>query len=114
MKASIFVLMDALGWEWIKEHPFLKEVAPYRRPLDSVLGFSTAAIPSILTGRFPEEHGRLSLFHRANGHSPFAKLKFICAMPPSMVENRYVRYAVKTVARRMNHLSGYFQLTASR
>jgi hypothetical protein len=110
MKASIFVLMDALGWEWIKEHPFLKEVAPYRAPLDSVLGFSTAAIPSILTGQFPEEHGRLSLFHRANGHSPFEKLKLICAMPPAMVENRYARYAVKTLARRMNNLTGYFQL----
>ena len=110
MKASIFILMDALGWEWIKEHPFLKEVAPYRRPLDSVLGFSTAAIPSILTGRFPEEHGRLSLFHRANGHSPFSKLKFICAMPPWMVENRYARFGVKTLARRMNNLTGYFQL----
>jgi hypothetical protein len=110
MKASIFVLMDAFGWEWIKEHPFLKDVAPYRRPLDSVLGFSTAAIPSILTGRFPQEHGRLSLFHRANGHSPFKKLKLICAMPPSMVENRYARYAVKTLARRLNNLSGYFQL----
>ncbi|MGA9725387.1 MAG: alkaline phosphatase family protein [Candidatus Binatus sp.] len=110
MKASIFVLVDALGWEWIKEHPFLKEVAPYRRPLDSVLGFSTAAIPSILTGRFPEEHGRLSLFHRANGHSPFEKLKLICAMPPAMVENRYARFAVKTMARRINHLHGYFQL----
>ena len=24
MKASIFVLIDALGWEWIKDHPFLK------------------------------------------------------------------------------------------
>ena len=110
MKASIFVLMDALGWEWIKEHPFLKDVAPYRRPLDSVLGFSTAAIPSILTGRFPEEHGRLSLFHRANGHSPFKKLSLICAMPPWMVENRYARFGVKTLARRMNNLSGYFQL----
>ncbi len=110
MKASIFVLMDAFGWEWIKDHPFLKEAAPYRRPLDSVLGFSTAAIPSILTGRFPDEHGRLSLFHRANGHSPFSKLKLICAMPPAMVENRYARFAVKTIARRMNHLSGYFQL----
>ena len=110
MKASIFVLIDALGWEWIKEHPFLKEVAPYRRPLDSVLGFSTAAIPSILTGRFPDEHGRLSLFHRANGHSPFAKLSLICAMPPAIVENRYARFAVKTLARRINHLSGYFQL----
>ena len=110
MKASIFILMDALGWEWIKEHPFLKDVAPYRRPLDSVLGFSTAAIPSILTGRFPEEHGRLSLFHRANGHSPFKKLSLICAMPPWMVENRYARFGVKTLARRMNNLSGYFQL----
>ncbi len=110
MKASIFVLMDALGWEWIKEHPFLKEVAPYRRPLDSVLGFSTAAIPSILTGRFPQEHGRLSLFHRANGRSPFSKLSLICAMPPAMVENRYARFAVKKIARRMNNLSGYFQL----
>jgi len=110
MKASIFVLMDALGWEWIKEHPFLKDVAPYRRPLDSVLGFSTAAIPSILTGRFPDEHGRLSLFHRANGHSPFKKLSLICAMPPWMVENRYARFGVKTLARRMNNLSGYFQL----
>jgi hypothetical protein len=110
MKASIFVLVDALGWEWIKEHPFLKDVAPYRRPLDSVLGFSTAAIPSILTGRFPEEHGRLSLFHRANGHSPFKKLSLICAMPPWMVENRYARFGVKTLVRRMNNLSGYFQL----
>ena len=110
MKASIFVLIDALGWEWIKDHPFLKEVAPYRRPLDSVLGFSTAAIPSILTGRFPDEHGRLSLFHRANGHSPFSKLKLICAMPPRMVENRYVRFAVKTITRRTNHLTGYFHL----
>ena len=110
MKASIFVLMDALGWEWIKDHPFLKSAAPYRRPLDSVLGFSTAAIPSILTGRFPEEHGRLSLFHRANGHSPFNKLKLICAMPPAIVENRYARFAVKTIARRMNNLTGYFQL----
>lgn len=110
MKASIFVLMDALGWEWIKEHPFLKEVAPYRRPLDSVLGFSTAAIPSILTGRFPDEHGRLSLFHRANGDSPFGKLSLICAMPPAIVENRYARYAVKRLARRLNNLSGYFQL----
>ncbi len=110
MKASIFILVDALGYEWIKEHPFLKQVAPYRRPLDSVLGFSTAAIPSILTGRFPEEHGRLSLFHRANGHSPFSKLKLICAMPPWMVENRYARFGVKTLARRMNNLSGYFQL----
>ena len=31
-------------------------------------------------------------------------------MPPWMVENRYARFGVKTLARRMNNLSGYFQL----
>jgi type I phosphodiesterase/nucleotide pyrophosphatase len=110
MNASIFVLMDALGWEWIKDRPFLAGIAPYRRPLDSVLGYSTAAIPSILTGKFPEEHGRLSLFHMAKDQSPFGQLNWICSMPPQMVENRYVRYGVKWLTRRMNHLGGYFQL----
>ncbi|HUO04936.1 MAG TPA: alkaline phosphatase family protein [Candidatus Binataceae bacterium] len=110
MNASIFILMDALGWEWIKDHPFLKEVAPYRRALDSVLGFSTAAIPSILTGKFPQEHGRLSLFHMAQDRSPFNRLSWICSMPPAVVENRYVRYGVKRIARRLNNLNGYFQL----
>ncbi|HVN64932.1 MAG TPA: alkaline phosphatase family protein [Candidatus Binataceae bacterium] len=110
MNASIFVLVDALGWEWIKDHPFLNKSAPYRRPLDSVLGFSTAAIPSILTGKFPEEHGRLSLFHFAKERSPFESLKWLCGMPPGMVENRYVRYGIKRLARRLNHFSGYFQL----
>jgi Type I phosphodiesterase / nucleotide pyrophosphatase len=110
MNASIFILLDALGWEWVKDHPFLKRVAPHRRPLDSVFGFSTAAIPSILTGKFPEEHGRLSLFCMAQDRSPFERLRWICAMPPRLVENRYVRHAVGRLARRINRLEGYFQL----
>jgi hypothetical protein len=106
--ANIFVLVDALGWEWVRDHPFLKSVAPYRRRLESVLGYSTAAIPSILTGRYPQEHGRLSLFQRAMGRSPFASIKWLCAMPPALVENQYVRYAAKIVACRLNNFGGWF------
>lgn len=109
-QADIFILIDALGWEWIKSHPFLESVAPYRKRLRSVLGYSTAAIPSILTGLYPEQHGRLTLFHAANGSSPFRRLAPICAMPPALTENRYVRYAVKRIARRVNGFEGYFQL----
>lgn len=109
-EASIFVLIDALGWEWAKSHPFLEAIAPYRRRLRSVLGYSTAAIPSILTGLYPEQHGRLTLFHTANGLSPFKRLSWVCAMPPALVENRYVRHAVKRIARRANGFEGYFQL----
>ena len=103
-EANIFILIDALGWEWVKPHPFLRSIAPYRRPLESVLGFSTSAIPSILTGLYPQEHGRLTLFQRAQGRSPFADLKLLCAMPPALVENRYVRYGTKLLARRAQRL----------
>src|ERR1700676_4390321 len=90
--ANIFVLIDGLGWEWVKAAPFLNEVTPHRRCLDTVFGFSAGAIPSILTGRHPQEHGRMAIFPRAvDGRSPFARLKWICSMPPVLVENRYVR-----------------------
>jgi hypothetical protein len=109
-EANIFVLIDALGWEWIKSSQFLAEVAPYRARLESVLGYSTAAIPSILTGRYPDEHGRISLFRRANGKSPFRQVEWICRLPPIFVENSYARYAVKLLARRTNHFGGWFHL----
>jgi hypothetical protein len=109
--ANIFVLIDGLGWEWVKASPFLAEVAPYRRPLDTVFGFSVGAIPSILTGRYPEEHGRMAMFHRAvDGRSPFARLGWLCAMPPALVENRYVRRAVSSAVAAMGRFGGYFNL----
>lgn len=109
-EANIFILIDALGWTWVKDHPFLKNIAPYRNRLETVLGFSTAAIPSILTGRYPDEHGRLCLFHRAMGKSPFAMLKSLSATGSRAVENRYVRYATKVAMKRWNGFQGYFQL----
>jgi predicted transcriptional regulator len=109
--ANIFVLVDGLGWEWIKASPFLADVAPYRRPLDTVLGFSVGAIASILTGLYPQEHGRMTMFHRAvDGGSPFAWLRWLCAMPPELVENRYVRRAVSAAVAAMGRLNGYFNL----
>lgn len=107
-EANIFILVDALGWEWVRRHPFLQSIAPYRSRLESVLGYSTAAIPSILTGTYPQDHGRLSLFQRAQGRSPFASIKWLCAMPPALVENHYVRYAAKRMACRFNHFGGWF------
>lgn len=109
-EANIFVLVDALGWEWIKDSEFLEDVAPYRRRLESVLGYSTAAIPSILTGRYPDQHGRVALFRRALGRSPFQSLAWLCRLPPAVVENSYARYAVKLLARKANHFDGWFHL----
>src|ERR1700730_13030233 len=109
--ANIFVLIDGLGWEWVKAAPFLNEVTPHRRCLDTVFGFSAGAIPSILTGRHPQEHGRMAMFQRTvDGRSPFARLKWICSMPPVLVENRYVRRVVESVAAALGRFTGYFNI----
>ena len=52
----LFVFVDACGWEIIKDHPFARTLAPERRSLRSVFGYSSACIPSILSGRWPVEH----------------------------------------------------------
>ena len=47
MKAilPLFVFVDACGWEIIKNDPFAQAVAPHRRSLRSVFGYSSACIP---------------------------------------------------------------------
>ena len=47
----LFVFVDACGWEIIKDRPFARTFAPERRQLRSVFGYSSACIPSILSGR---------------------------------------------------------------
>jgi len=108
---NIFILIDGLGWEWIKRSTFLSQIAPYRRPLKTVLGFSAGAIPSILTGRYPEDHGRMAMYRLAEkGESPFRHLKWLCALHPSLVENRYFRHALQAAMQRFGGIRGYFNL----
>jgi hypothetical protein len=111
--ANIFVLVDALGWEWLKSIPFLSEHAPYRCPLTTVFGFSTGAIPSILTGVYPEAHGRVAMFHRVpENQSPFRDFAWLCMMPRAMVENRYVRHLVEYGVKAFHGFGGHFDLYA--
>jgi len=44
MKAvlPLFVFIDACGWEIIRNDPFARALAPYRRRLESVFGYSSA------------------------------------------------------------------------
>ena len=109
--ANIFILVDGLGWEWLQTIPFLTEVAPYRRPLATVFGYSAGAIPSILTGRYPTDHGRMAMFHRVpQSDSPFRSFAWLCSMPQALVENRYLRHVVEYGAKGLHGFAGHFDL----
>lgn len=105
---SIFILMDALGWTYVKDSDFLKDEAQVKMPVKSILGFSSAAIPSILTGKMPEEHGFWSLFLRNEEGSPFAWSRSVGTIF-RLMPGRVARKAIEEVSKRYHGYTGYFE-----
>jgi Type I phosphodiesterase / nucleotide pyrophosphatase len=107
---SIYVLVDALGWEVLRYRPFLDDVLAERRWLVTVLGYSSGAIPTLLSGMSPGQHGHWNLIYRDPARSPFGWTRPLARLPRPLVENRVSRRVLKTVARRLSGYSGYFSL----
>ncbi len=107
---SIFVFIDALGWEIVRDGPLLRDLAVVRQPLETVFGYSSTCDPTIITGRPPREHGHFSFFVHDPGHSPFRILKPLRFLPRSLVDRGRVRNAISKIVGRMYGYTGYFQL----
>lgn len=67
----LVIMIDALGHRVVEESSFLEGLARKPRPVRTVLGFSSSAIPSLLTGAMPQEHGHFAMFLRNTAGSPF-------------------------------------------
>jgi hypothetical protein len=106
----IFVLIDALGWPVVSKLDFLGDLLPHRRPLRTILGYSSGAIPSILTGRVPAEHGHWNLFYYDPAGSPFRWLRFLGVLPDRLLDNRLGRRLLKEVGRRVLGLGPLFEV----
>jgi hypothetical protein len=106
----LFVFIDACGWEIIKHDPFVRTVAPYRRRLRSVFGYSSACIPSILSGRYPNEHRNWSYFVYDPKNSPFQPLRWLRWLPAPLTGRRRVRNIISRYAKRRLNFHGYFDL----
>lgn len=107
---ALFVFIDACGWQIIKDDPFVRNVAPYRRRLRSVFGYSSACIPSILSGRYPNEHRNWSYFVYDPMNSPFRSLRWLRWLPASLTSRRRVRNVLSAWAKRKLNFKGYFDL----
>jgi hypothetical protein len=107
-RIHLFVLIDALGWEYIKERSFLNDVLPYRRPLRTVLGFSSGAIPTILTGAWPSVTGHWNLFYYDPKGSPFRWLKYFKWLPAWLLNSRVTSKLLKEMGRRLLGLGPLF------
>jgi len=107
-RQTIVLLIDALGWEIAEHFGFATTLLPHRRPLGTVLGYSSAAIPSLLSGALPSEHRSWAMWRRANGRSPFGFLKYLPPLPHAL-EWRTRRLA-RRIADRRGIIRGYYDL----
>ena len=106
----LFIMVDACGWEIIRNDPFGKNFAPTRRKLESVFGYSSTCVPSILSGRWPFEHRNWCYFVYDPPNSPFRSLRWMRWLPSAITGRRiFRRYLTKFVKVQLN-FRGYFDL----
>jgi hypothetical protein len=85
---------------------------PHRKKIDMQFGYSSSAIPTILSGKTPSEHGHLGLFRFAPETSPFKTLsRFAWLFKPASFWSRgRVRHHLSKLLKKLYGFTGYFQL----
>src|SRR5581483_4475313 len=106
----LFVFVDACGWEIIKDDPFARAVAPYRHRLESIFGFSSACIPSILSGHRPVRHRNWCYFVYDPVRSPFKNLRALRWLPKAITSRRRFRRWLSLFVKARLKFRGYFDL----
>lgn len=110
---SVFVLIDALGWKYVEGRTFLSDILPFRQPLHTVLGFSSGAIPTMLTGVPPAVNGHWNLFYYDPQGSPFCWFRHFLFLPNWLLETRVTRKLLKETGRRLLGLGPLFECCVS-
>lgn len=110
-KLSLFLFIDAFGREVFLRHPFfLKELIRDHRKLDTILGYSSACDPSIISGRLPSEHLMWSSFYYDPKGSPFKWTKALAILPDVIFRRGRVRHYLSKLIKNVQGFTGYFQL----
>ena len=83
-KTYVYMFVDALGWEIVSKYNFMQAQLPYRNKVEMQFGYSSSAVPTILSGESPDKHGHFSFFYYSPKTSPFKKFKyrfyFVCPL----------------------------------
>jgi hypothetical protein len=111
----VVVLVDALGWRLAGSDPAFAPSLTERRPLATVLGFSSGALPTAFTGRPAREHGRWLMYRRAGGapgeagSGVFRGFEWLRLLPARLRRSWRLSRALTSLVRRRG-VRGYFDL----
>ncbi len=112
-KVKIFLFSDALGYEIAERYRFMTDRLPFRYPVETQLGYSSTAVPTILCGEPPTVHRHFSFFYYDRERkSPFAFFRFLhwFCHPRFLFEHHRVRHRISTFLKKLFGFTGYFSL----
>ncbi len=109
-KLALYVFIDAFGWEVYKRYGFLEKRLNHSKKLESIFGFSSACDPSILTGRYPNEHTHWSSFYWDPKNSPFKMMKLLSFLPKRIFDRWRVRHNLSKLISKWHGYTGYFEI----
>ena len=109
-KLALYIFIDALGWEVIRDRPFLKDLIKTKAPLGTIFGYSSSCDPTILTGLMPRDHEHFSFFRYAPKNSPFAICRIFDLLPKFLTRRGRVRQLMSRFICKWYGFTGYFQI----
>lgn len=111
-RLDLFIFIDALGWEVIRGRNFLEKELPFRKPVKMQFGYSSTAIPTILTGEGPTVHKHLSFYYYSPNTSPFKILRCfgLQFLPQKITGNWRLRHKLSKFLAKYYKFTGYFEL----
>lgn len=111
MARVLVLFVDALGPRQLADFGPRLGFAPHRGQLRGVLGYSSGALASLLTGEPPERHGRMCLFaHRGAEASVLEPLQWLGLLPRLLHERGFLRRRLARALAAWRGLTGYVAL----
>lgn len=108
---GLFFFIDAFGWEVYQRNQFfLKELIKDTRRLETILGYSSACDPSIISGLLPSEHRMWSSFYYSPDTCPYRWLRYLNILPDSIFSRGRVRYWMSQAIKKLHGFTGYFMI----
>ncbi len=110
-KLSLFIFIDAFGWEVKQRHPeFLEGLIQDSKKLETILGYSSACDPSIISGLTPSEHKLWSSFYYDPDGCPYKWVRYLRFLPDAIFRRGRVRNQISKLIKKACGFTGYFQI----